>query len=184
MTRQEFKTLVHRFERGERFFGYILFLSPLAIALPFLGFFVVEYFKDPVTSFLVWFGLVVVVLCSLFAWWGLRKIKRKFRDIFVITFDQNQITTTELIDQIAEKMICLKWKHKSGLLYLRSGGWQISYNIFTGSEANELFVAIHLDDNLGFLSWGIKKLKRKFVEAIHEIEKEIQHKLVIELEAE
>jgi len=112
MTRQEFKTLVHG-QRGERFFGYIFFLSPLALALSFLVFVTVEYFKDPVTSFLVWFALIVAVLCGLFAWWGLRQIKRKFRDIFVITFDQNQITDRELINLIAEKMNCVKRKRDS-----------------------------------------------------------------------
>lgn len=184
MTRQEFKTLVHRHERGERFFGYIFFLAPLAIALSFLVFVIVEYFKDPVTSFLVWFALIVAVLCGLFAWWGLRKIKRKFRDIFVITFDQTQITDRELNNLIAEKMNCGKQKHESGLLILRSGGWQTSYMIFIGSQANEIFADIRLRDNDGFFSWGIKKLKKRFVDAINTIESETQYKLAIALEAE
>ena len=183
MTRQEFKTLVHRYEGGERFFGYIIFLSPLALALSFLVFVIVEYFKDPVTSFLVWFALIVAVLCGLFAWWGLRKIKRKFRDIFVITFDQNQITDRELINLIAEKMNCGKQKHESGLIILRSGGWQISYNVFIGRQTNELYANLRLDDNGGFLSWGMKKLKQQFLDAINAIESETQYKLAIELEA-
>lgn len=184
MTWQEFKTLVHRHERGERFFGYIFFLAPLAIALSFLVFVIVEYFKDPVTSFLVWFALIVAVLCGLYGWWGLRKIKPKFRDIFVITFDQTQITDRELINLIAEKMNCVKRKRDSELVILKSTGWQISYNVFIGSQTNELYVDLRLDDNGGFLSWGMKKLKQQFLDAINTIESETQYKLAVELEAE
>lgn len=171
MTRQEFKILVHQHQRGERFFGYIFFFSPLVLALSFLGFVVLEYFKDPVTTFLIWFALIVSLLCAAFAWWGLRRIKRKFKDI-IITFDKNQVTDRELIDLIAEKMNCVKRKNDSELIILKSDGWQISYNIFIGSQTNELYADLRLDDNIGFLSWGMKKLKQRFVAEIEEIGKE------------
>ena len=102
MTRQEFKILVHQHQRGERFFGYIFFFSPLVLALSFLGFVVLEYFKDPVTTFLIWFALIVSLLCAAFAWWGLRRIKRKFKDI-IITFDKNQVTDRELKNALLRK---------------------------------------------------------------------------------
>ena len=182
MTRQEFKTLVHRHERGERFFGYIFFLSPLALALSFLIFVVVEYFKDPVTSFLIWFALIVAVLCGLFALWGLRRIKRKFKGIMIITFDENQVTDRELINLIAEKMTCGIQKHQSGLLMLRSGGWQISYIVFMGSQTNELYADLRLDDNDGFFSWGIKKVKKRFVAMVDEIGKERSCQLIVDID--
>ncbi len=179
MTRNEFKSLVHQHQRGERFFGYIMFLSPLAVALWFLGAMVVDYINYPQTSILVWFAFIVTQLCAAFAWWGVHRIKGKFKDIIIITFDENQVTDRELINLIAEKMNCGKQNHESGLLLLRSGGWQTSYTIFIGSRTNEVFAEIRLSDNDGFFSWGIKKVQKRFVTAIDEIGMERSCRLTV-----
>lgn len=183
MTQQEFKALVHKNQSVERFFGYIMFLFPIAVALFFLGGMIVLYISDPISSIMIWIAGIIALPCAWWAWWGLRSIKRKFKTFTRITFDANQVTAKELIAEIAERMNCSTRKLESGLLQLRSDGWQTDYIVFMGTHTNQLFADIRITDNDGFFTWGIKKVKKRFGEAVNAVATERQLQLSLEMEA-
>ena len=187
MTRQEFKSLVHRNQRWERFSGYFLFLLPLVTALWFLGDVFIDFVKTPSSSavkFVLVFALVIALLCAGFAWWGLRRISRKFKTFILIRFDSKQITAQELVNVIAEKLNYRKVTDDSGLLTLHAAGWQTSHEIYTGSHTGELFADLRLNDNYGFFSWTTKKLKKRLINEVISIGKERQCEIIVEEEAE
>lgn len=182
MTRQEFKKLVHRNQWFEHLFGYFLFLTPLAFALWFVGYAIVDYFRNPDDLVIVYFALIVASPFVIFSWWGVRRIRRKSK-VILIRFDESQISVHALVKLIAEKINCNIRKLDSGLIRLDSTGWQISYEVSIGGTANELYADLRLDENGGFISWGIKKLKKRFITGVEEIAKENQLTLTVEMEA-
>jgi hypothetical protein len=184
MTRQEFKSLVYRKQREERFFGYVLFLFPLGIAVWFLGDRVVNYVINPQSSFMIEFEVVLVLLCAGFAWLGIRKMNTKFKTFILIRFDATQLTTQELVDEIAEKLNYRKKTSEAGLLTLHSEGWQTAHEIYLGSHAGELFADLRLNENYGFFSWTTKKLKKRLANEVISIGKEKQCEIVVDMEAE
>lgn len=187
MTRQEFKALVHRNQRWERFSGYFLFLFPPAFALWFLGDVLIDFVKDPSSSavkFVLVVALGLALLCAGFAWWGLRKINRKFKTFILFRVDSRQMTAQELVNVLAEKLNYRKVKDDSGLLTLHADGWQTAHEIYTGSDGDELFADLRLDENYGFFSWTTKKLKKRLINEVLSIGKERQCEIVVETEAE
>jgi len=183
MTREEFKHLVHRNQLFERFFGYTFFMAPLTFSLLFLGVMVVHYINDPLTFFLVGFALVITGLCALFAWWGVRRIKRNYKKFMVIRFDTTKITANELINLIVEKLEYRKLKKDSGLLLLISGGWR-THEVFIGSSTDEIYADLRISDNDGFFTSGLKKAKKWFVEKLSAVEQEVSCGIVLETEVE
>jgi hypothetical protein len=184
MTRQEFKSLVHRNQRGERFFGYAMFLFPLGGAMGFLGNMVVDYVNNSQSLLMIKFALVVLLLCAGFAWWGIRKINKKFRTFILISFDATQLTAQELVNGIVETLNYRETKNESGLLTLHSDGWQTGHEIYAGSNAGELFADLRLNENYGFFSWTTKKLKERLVNEVISIGKEKQCEIMVTMEAE
>lgn len=184
MTRQEFKFLVHQNQRVDRFFGYVIFLFPLAAALWFLGAMILDYINDPKSSFMITFALVVALPCIGFAWWGIRKIRRKFKTFILIKFDTTQITAKEMVSLIAEKLNYVRRKEETELVVLHSDSWKTSYNIFMGSSTNELYADLRLNDNDGFFNIGITKVKRQFVNEVKLIAKERQCAVTVDMKAE
>lgn len=169
MTQQEFKTLVHSNQRADRFFGYVIFLFPLAAALWFLGAMILEYVKNPQSSFMIKVAMMVVLPCIGFSWWGIRKIRRKFKTFILIKFDANQITANEIVSLIAAKLNYVRRKEETELVVLHSDSWKTSYNIFIGNSTNELYADLRLNDNDGFFNIGITKVKRQFVNEVKRI---------------
>lgn len=183
MTREEFKQLVHRNQRFERFFGYVFFLSPLVFSLWLLGVMVVHYINDPFTFFLVGFALVITGLCALFAWWGVRRIKRSYKTVIVIHFNSSKITPNELIKLIADKLEYRKLEKDSGLLLLINSGWR-PHEVFVGSSTDEIYVDLRIFSNDGFSTWGLKKTKKWFVDKLSALEQEVSFGIVLEMDVE
>jgi len=179
MTPQEFKSLVHRNQRGERFFGYVIFLLPLAGAVFFLGDMIVEYINEPQSLGMIKFALVVVALFAGFAWWGHRKISRKFKTFILVRFDATKLTAREILSIIIQKLNYVERKNDSGLITLCSDGWQTSHEVYVGSNESELFADLRLEENYGFFSWTTKKLKKRLVNEIISIGKEKQCEIEI-----
>lgn len=185
MSREEFKSLVQKHEQGERFFGYLIFLSPSVAILWFFIDQVIDFIKNPEDAFLAQLAFVFLMFSAGISWLGIYRIRHKFKKLILIQFDEIRLTAPELIDLTAAKMNCDKQKYKSGLLVLRSKGWQTSYNIFIGvaDRGNELFADLRLADNLGFFSWTIKKLKKRLLNTIAAIGKERHTEIAVELNA-
>lgn len=184
MTRQEFKSLVHQNQRMDRFFGYVIFLFPLAAAFWFLGAKILEYIKDPQSSFMIKFAMMLALPCIGFSWWGIKKIRRRFKTFILIKFDANQITANEMVSLIASRLNYVRRKEETELIVMYSDSWKTSYNIFIGNSTHELYADLRLNDNDGFFNVGITNMKRQFVNEVKRIAKERQCVITVDMKAE
>ncbi|MBS1554782.1 MAG: hypothetical protein JSU09_07640 [Bacteroidetes bacterium] len=182
MSSEEFKALVKRDQYWERLFGIVIFSLPLFLALLLLGYFVSDYFTSTGSGVLILivFNLVIVLLAAGFVWLGIRSIMAKYKTFILIKFDQSQISEKELLDLIVNRLKYRKLKSNLGLVKLTSSGWQTEHYLYWIGTANGIYADIQLGANVGFLTWGQKKLKRSFIKGIEKIAAESQFKVVVE----
>ncbi|NOS56707.1 MAG: hypothetical protein HOP37_10690 [Cyclobacteriaceae bacterium] len=176
MTSEKLIDIVERDQWFERWFGFLLFSIPLLFSLFFLGYFVLGYIRGSDILILVWFSLVVTLLCAGFAWLGIRGIQSKYRKFIVIQFNPSQVNESELINLIMDGLDYGKVKNDLALLKFVSQG-QMDNVLYVTNNSNEIYVNLQTES---FLSWGQKKLKKRFVDKIKSVGQANQYTLTIE----
>ncbi len=176
MTSEKLNEIVKRDQWFERWSGFSFFSIPVLLSLIFLGYCVLGYIQNSDILPLVWFALVVTLLCAGFAWLGIRGIQSKYGKFIVIQFNPSQINEAELINLIMDGVDYRKVKTGLALLKYISQG-QMDSVVYITHSSNEIYVNLQTES---FLSWGQKKLKKRFVDKIKSVGQANQYTLTIE----